>query len=182
MNFRRTFDIAFVGLKLGPHEYTYTIEDEFFTHFQGQEFKNCKAEVKLTLDKHSSFMMLKFEIGGSLEVGCDRCGNQLPLPLWDEFNIVVKLTDNPEDMNSEEEDPDVYYISKGDSHINIADWIYEFVILSIPIQKMCTIEEMGGPHCNQEVLKLLENMQTGENETPLNDLWSGLKQFKDLDN
>lgn len=182
MNFKRPFDIAFVGLKLGVHEFNYTIEDEFFTNFVAQDFKNCYATIRLTLDKHNSFMLLKFEVGGSLELGCDRCGNQLPMPLWDEFNIVVKLVDEPEQMNDEEEDPDVYYISKGDSHLNVADWIYEFILLSLPMQRMCSEDEIGGPHCNKEVLNLLDKMKSSESTPPENDIWSGLKQFKDLDN
>ena len=36
-------------------------------------------------------MLLKFEIGGTLEVTCDRCNNNLPFELWDEFNITVKM-------------------------------------------------------------------------------------------
>jgi hypothetical protein len=182
MNFKRTYDIAFVGLKQGPHEFNYTVEDQFFSHFVEPEFKNCKAEIKLTLDKHSNFMMFKFEIGGSVQVGCDRCGNALPIALWDEFNTIVKLVDNPDEMNEQEEDPDIFYVSKGESHVNVAEWIFEFIQLSVPFQRMCSIEEMGGPHCNKEVLELLKKMQSEENQPQANDIWSGLNQFKDLDN
>ena len=44
-------------------------------------------------------MLLKFEIGGVLEVTCDRCNSNLPLDLWDEFNITVKMVENPDFMN-----------------------------------------------------------------------------------
>ena len=56
-------------------------------------------------------------------------------------------------MNNQEEDPDVFYISRTESHIDVAGWIYEFVLLSFPLQKMCSDEEMGGPQCNKEVLE-----------------------------
>ena len=68
MNRRREFEIAFVGLKPGVHEYSYSISEKFFEAFQQQDFRHCKANVKLLLDKKSSFMLLKFEIGGSLDV------------------------------------------------------------------------------------------------------------------
>ena len=83
MAYRREFEIAFVGLKPGPHEFDYSIADEFFEAFQQQDFRNCKANVKLTLDKQNGFMLLKFEIGGTLEVNCDRCNSNLPLQFWD---------------------------------------------------------------------------------------------------
>ncbi len=96
-------------------------------------------------------MLLKFEVGGKLEVTCDRCGNGLPLDLWDEFNIVVKMVDDPDVMNDQEEDPDIYYISKGESHLRVSDWIYEFINLSIPMTRICGPDEIGGPNCNKEV-------------------------------
>jgi len=181
MNYRRTFDIAFVGLKPGIHEFEYEIDDKFFIEYQEQDFRNCLAQVKLAIDKKNGFMLLKFEIGGKLEIGCDRCGNPLPLDLWDEFNIVVKIVEDPEEMNNQEEDPDVYYISRGESHLNVSDWIYEFINLSIPMQRMCAEEEIGGPHCNKEVLAMLKKMDI-QNSQPANPLWKGLEKFKDFDN
>ena len=180
MNSKREFEIPFVGLKPGIHEYQYKITEKFFEPYQQQDFKNCIANVKLSLDKKTGFMLLKFEIGGNVEVNCDRCGNDLPIDLWDEFNIVVKLVDDPEGMNAQEEDPDVYYISRGESHLHVSDWIYEFVNLSIPMQKMCKLEEIGGPHCNKEVLEMLKRMDE-ENQREGNPVWKGLEKFKNLD-
>lgn len=181
MSSRRIFDIAFVGLKPGIHEFEYAIDDKFFVDYQEQDFRQCIAQVKLTLDKKVGFMLLKFEVGGKLEVTCDRCGNNLPLELWDDFNIVVKMVEDPEVMNEQEEDPDVYYISRGESHLRISDWIYEFINLSIPMQRMCTVEEMGGPYCNKEVLAMLKKLEAdAQNDEPQNPLWKGLEKFKDL--
>jgi uncharacterized metal-binding protein YceD (DUF177 family) len=157
MNFRREFEIAFVGLKPGLHHFEYQIDDKFFTHYETQDFTNCKALIKLELDKKNGFMLLKFDIDGTIDISCDRCGNPLTLQLWEEFKVVVKLVDNPDEMNEQEEDPDVYYISRGESHLHLADWIYEFINLSIPMQKMCGEDTKGNSLCNQEVLaKLLQ--------------------------
>lgn len=181
MSRRREFEIAFVGLKPGVHEYNYSIDDKFFEPFQQQDFHNCKANIRLLLDKKSSFMMLKFEIGGTLEVTCDRCNNNLPLELWDEFNITVKMVEEPELMNEQEDDPDVYYISRGESHLDVANWIYEFINLTIPMQKVCEYEKMDGPHCNPAALDALKKMELNEKEKKENPIWKGLEKFKDLD-
>src|SRR5512141_2930301 len=113
MPHRREFEIAFVGLKPGLHEFNYEITDRFFDAYQQQDFKNCKARVKLWLDKKTGFMQLKFEIGVTIEVTCDRCNSNLPLDLWDELNMMVKMVQEPDVMNNQEDDPDVYYISHG---------------------------------------------------------------------
>jgi len=182
MNRRREFEIAFVGLKPGLHEYNYVINDKFFEIFQQQDFRNCEANVRLLLDKKSSFMLLKFEIGGSLEVTCDRCNNNLPLELWDEFNITVKMVEEPELMNGQEDDPDVYYISRNESHIDISNWIYEFINLSLHMQKTCSYEKMDGPYCNEIARELLQRSQPDKKEEKDNPIWKGLEKFKDFEN
>ena len=186
MGNKREYDIAFVGLKPGVHEFNYEIDDKFFANYKDTDpltigFKNCYASIKLSLEKNHSFMLLKFEIGGSVSVVCDRCGNNLPMDLWDEFNLVIKQVENPEEKNQNEEDPDVFYISRTESHIHLADWIYEFVILSIPNQRMCSEDEIGGPQCNKEILAMLKKMKstTIENNHPLE---KGLEQFKKNNN
>lgn len=181
MNQRREFDIAFVGLKPGIHVYEYRLEDKFFADYGEQDFSNAAADVKLSLDKHNGFMQLKFDIGGTVDVLCDRCGNALTKQLWDEFNIVVKMVDDPEEMNNQEEDPDVYYIARSESHLHIADWLYEFVNLCLPMQKLCGQDESGTSLCNQEVIDKLRKMED-EVQQAAKPIWKGLEKFKDLDN
>ncbi|HVX49969.1 MAG TPA: DUF177 domain-containing protein [Chitinophagaceae bacterium] len=180
MSHRREFEIAFVGLKPGVHTFEYNINSRFFEPYGEQEFTSCTAKIKLELEKNSSFMMLKFDVDGQAEVSCDRCGNPLPLQLWDEFKLVVKMVEEPDVMNEQEEDPDVYYISRTESHLFVADWIYEFITLSIPMQKMCSESEMGGPKCNKEVLARLKQMEedAARNNNPM---WQALDKFKNIE-
>jgi uncharacterized metal-binding protein YceD (DUF177 family) len=179
MSNRREFEIAFVGLKPGVHEFSYHIDDRFFEEYNEQDFRNPNADVKLLLEKSNGFMILRFEIGGRAEVNCDRCNNNLPIQLFDEFKVMIKMTDDPAVMNDQEEDPDVYYISRGESHIDVKDWIYEFINLSIPMQKTCEYENMDGPYCNPAAKEVLRNMRPEENHGT-NPIWKGLEKFKDL--
>jgi uncharacterized metal-binding protein YceD (DUF177 family) len=179
MSNRREFEIAFVGLKPGVHEFSYHIDERFFEEYNEQDFTSPDAQVKLLLEKNSGFMILRFEVGGRAEVTCDRCGNNLPIQLFDEFRVTIKMTDDPELMNEQEEDPDVYYISRTESHIDVKDWIFEFVNLSIPMQRTCEYETMEGPYCNPAARELLNNMKPAEKES--NPIWKGLEKFKGLE-
>lgn len=179
---KRTFEVAFVGLKPGVHEFNYELDEKFFAEKGIQDFQYPVAHVRMLLEKNSSFMLLKFEVGGKAVVTCDRCGNPLSIELWDEFNMLVKLVDNPEEMNEQEEDPDVFYLSRNESHLSVGDWVYEFALLSIPFQKMCAPDKIGGPQCNKEVLDKLKEMETKHEEHNANALWKGLDQFKNNNN
>ncbi len=176
---RRAFEIAFVGLKPGDHEFEYDLNDEFFVEKGAEDITNVHANIKLSLEKNAGFMLLKFEIGGKADVSCDRCGNPLKMELWDEFKMLVKLVDNAEEMNEQEEDPDVFYLARTESHLDVSNWLYEFVLLSVPMQRMCSQEEMGGPKCNKEVLEKLKEMETRALEHNANNLWKGLDKFKE---
>jgi uncharacterized metal-binding protein YceD (DUF177 family) len=176
MNNKRAFEIAFVGLKQGNHYFEYELEESFFTEKGAQIESELKAKVKVELDKHTGFLMLKFITDGTAKLNCDRCGNELDVNLWDEFNLVIKLVENPEEMNESEEDPDIYYIARSESHIDLSSWLYEFVILSIPTQNICKNDENNNSLCNKTVLDKLETMN--KEVAVENTLWKGLEKFK----
>ncbi len=177
---RRDFEIAFVGLKPGVHEFNYVIDDKFFAFFPPQEFSNCHANVKLLLDKKPTFMLLKFEIGGRCDLVCDRCGNPLTVQLWDDFDLLIKMADNPDELNAQDEDPDIYYISRTESHIDVANWIYEFINLSVPVHRMCDDKDISETRCNVEVLKMLKGMNEESEQEQKNPIWKGLDKFRNI--
>ncbi len=177
---RREYEIAFVGLKPGIHEFSYEIQDKFFEEYGEQEFWDCQANVKLLLEKTPNFIMLRFQVGGTMKVVCDRCSSNLPLALFEDFTMTIKAVENPEEMNDTEEDPDVFYISRGESHLNVGPMIYEFVNLSVPSQKECEYENMDGPYCNEAAREALNRMRE-ETAGKENMLWKGLEKFKGLD-
>lgn len=180
---RRDFDIAFVGLKPGVHVFEYEVDDDFFADRPAQEFRHCRSQVRLSLDKHSSFMILKFEVSGEVGLNCDRCGRPLTKQLWDDFEMVVKMVDDPDTLNEKDEDPDVFYISKTESHLHVADWLYEFILLSIPSQRLCSDADAGGGECDPAALEVLRRMEEqaqaqareGERDNPI---WKGLDRFR----
>lgn len=179
MGKRRDFEIAFVGLKPGIHEFVYEVDDKFFAEVETRDFTNCTAVIKLQLDKKVGFLLLKFEIGGKSDVMCDRCGNTITMDLWDEFNMLVKMVDSPQEMNEREEDPDTFYIAKTESHLHLNNWIYEFVSLSVPMQKTCKEEDLGGPQCNNDVLEKLKEMEANDAANNAKAIWKDLEKFKE---
>ena len=180
MSSRREFEIAFVGLKPGVHEFNYEITDKFFEEYGEQGFWDCQATVKLLLEKTANFMMLRFQVGGTVKVVCDRCSSNLPLNLFEDFTVTVKAVENPDEMNDTEEDPDVYYVSRGESHLHVAPMVYEFINLSMPMQKECGYEAMDGPYCNSAAREALQKMKM-DGEEKANPLWKGLEKFKGLE-
>jgi uncharacterized metal-binding protein YceD (DUF177 family) len=175
MKYNREFEIAWQGLKPGPHTYVYDIDDRFMQEREtDSSFKNWNARVTMTFDKHESFFMLHFDIDGTVTVPCDRCGDDFDLRLWDEFDLVVKLRGENEQIEDED---DVVFIPRSETVIDISKWLYEFLMLSIPLQHIHPDKEDGTPGCNPQALKLLNKLSEPA-EAHKNPLWKGLEELK----
>lgn len=140
-----------------------------------ETFTNWNAQVKLTFDKHENFFMLHFDIGGKVTVPCDRCGDEFELQLWDEFNLIVKLTSD--DAGTIDDEDDVVFIPRSETVIDISTWIYEFLLLSIPLQRVHPDNADGSSNCNAHALDLLDQLSETD-EPKANPLWKGLESLK----
>jgi uncharacterized metal-binding protein YceD (DUF177 family) len=177
MKYNREFEIAWQGLKPGPHTYTFDIDDRFMQERGGDSsFANWNAQVTMLFDKHENFFMLKFDVDGSVMVPCDRCGDDFLLRLWDEFNMIIKLTG--EEHTGEDED-DVVFIPRSETVIDVSKWIYDFLLLSIPLQHIHPDLHDGKPGCNPQALNLLGKLSEHLDEPEANPLWKGLESLKD---
>ncbi len=173
MKHNREFEIAWLGLKLGEHVYEFNLGDEFM-HERGApaETHDWNAQVKLRFDRQQSFFRMHFDVSGSVVVPCDRCGDDFALNLWDEFDLLVKLTGEEDAEEETDEEADVAFVSRHETVIDISTWIYEFVMLSLPLQK---VHPDGS--CNPDALKLLNQLGAAGDE-PQRDIWKGLKNIK----
>lgn len=178
----RDFEITWTGLNEGVHEFTYHLDDEKLADlsFEQEDFSKVSVDIHLTFTKHLNFFELLFDYDGELESVCDRCGDPLILQLWDEFPLVIKLADSAEQadrLNDEEEDSDIFYLARSQSSFNVFEWLYDFLVLSVPIQKIHEEDEDGNSLCNPEAIKLLKQMEDEVKQSG-NNIWKGLDQFK----
>ncbi len=180
MKHNREYEIAFIGLKPGEHEYQYHIEDKFFEQLltegriEKPDFRNADLDVKMILDKKSGTMLLKFFINGKCIIPCDRCGDDYDLLLWDEFELLVKIVDDETVDKMNRDDAEVAYIGRSDSLLDVSGWLYEFITLCVPIQHVHGEDEEGNSLCNPEALKFLQNPES----VPGNSIWEQLKKNK----
>ena len=180
MKHKREYEIAWQGLRKGVSEYEFEIDNEFMLAHGAdeEEYKDWEAMVKLKFDKHESFFMLHFDVSGKVGVACDRCGDDFVLQLWDEFDLLVKLEGEHEGEKETEDEADVAYIPRSETVLDIAPWLYEFVLLSVPLQKVHPDKSEGVAGCNPEALKLLSDLSETE-EAPEHNIWKGLEALKE---
>ena len=167
------FRIPYIGLKNGLHTFLYSIGNSFFTFFENSPVTEGKLSVDVTLDKRDTLYLLTFTIIGTVIVECDRCGNDLNLAIRTSNVLYVKFED---DNALNDEDADVLYISRTESHLDVAQLIYEYIVLAIPIQKIHPDDKDGKSTCDEKVLAIL-NKKEDENKGP-DDRWAALNKLK----
>jgi len=123
----RDFDIVFSGLKLGEHLFTFELNDEFFDFFEYKDHSKLNAVVKVLLNKHNTFLELEFKLKGTVEVFCDRTSEPFIQKIKDKFNLLVKFGD---EYNAD--DDERLIIPQGEFKINVAQYLYELIVLAIP--------------------------------------------------
>ncbi len=127
----KEFDISFVGLKDGIHQFEYKIEKKFFNFFKYDEFYNSNIKVALEFSKKATMFELHFTFSGWVEVTCDLTNELFQLPIDTSIDVVVKFGDEFNDENEE-----LLIIPFSEYKINIAQYIYETIVLAIPLKRI----------------------------------------------
>jgi len=170
------FSIPHKVLDLGLHDYEFKLDSVFFEHFEQSPIESGNVEVKMILDKRSSMIVLKFIIEGSYKGNCDRCLNPIDIPMDGEGELMVKYSEEPVETD------EVVYIDFNETHFNVAKYIYEYVVLAIPLSKTRDCENEDYKYCNEKVLERLDNIadEIEEEEDEKSGLWDALKDL-DID-
>ena len=176
MDLLRQYQIAFVGLKPGTHQFSFEIDGRFFELFADSLVKKAKIDVQLSFDKQPSFFLLNFILSGTVELPCDRCSAEIQFPIDSEYPIVVKF-DEHDDEEKDDSMADVVYINHGDSHLDVSQLIYEFINLSFPLNHVTCDNLRGKKPCNNEILKLL-NKPPEEKQDTRDPRWDKLTKIK----
>lgn len=178
MKRRSEFELAWQGLKPGVHQFDYHVAKDFFDEHGDQlaDVEVIEADINLKFEKHETFFELHFDIDGYLITPCDRCGEPFKMLLWDEFDLIIKLTDE-EFSSDDQEDADIVFIPRSETVLDISKWLYEFVILSIPLQKVHPNNIDGSSGCNSEMLKLIDKFAQ-QSEQKENNIWKDLASLQ----
>ena len=175
VSWKNKYNIEFKGLKEGLHEYEFEVNNKFFEHFDESLVKNGDVSVKVTLEKRSAFLKLLFSISGWLELTCDRCLEEYPQDVELETELFIKFGEETE----YEEGDNVIWVLPEEHAIELAQVIYEYVALSIPLRQVHP-NETGENSCNPEMLERLNNITHVEEveEEEIDPRWAALKNLK----
>ncbi len=127
----KEYDIQFSGLRIGKHNYNYVIDNQFFKLYNYEDFNDANVSVEVELDKRSTFFELVFKHKGKVNVPCDLSNEIFDLPIKGSLKLIVKFGEEFNDENDE-----ILIIPHGEFKLNIAQYIYEMIVLSVPLKRI----------------------------------------------
>lgn len=166
MGYLKQYILPFSGLSLGKHLYHFDIDGKFFTEFDYTEIEQASINVDLTLDKQERMLVFDFVIKGSINVICDRCLDNFDFIIDKQERLIVKFGEE-----FGEEADDIIIIPESENQIDISSYLYEYIILMLPIKKTHPEDENGNTMCNPDIIKKLNELSKPEPDSR----WDSLK-------
>jgi uncharacterized protein len=165
------FTIPISGLKEGHHLYDFEIGNKFFEEFEESEVKEGNLSAVIELDKRSTHLDLIFRIKGEVRVECDRCLEMFSLPVECENRLLFRTGKQWDDT-----DPDIITIPADEHELDICQFLYEFIHLALPIQRIHPVDKNGKSSCDPEMVKKL-NQHIVNKEQDSDPRWDELKKL-----
>lgn len=147
------YAIDFHALEVGETvAYNFEVDDRFFEHWPESEVQHGTGKVHAEATKHTALLNLAVTIEAQVELTCDRCLDPFRMPVHFEGEPVVKISpDIPEgeSYDDNQSDGDVLWISPADDVLDLGQYVYESIILSLPFQRVHPDLE----DCNPDMLE-----------------------------
>lgn len=131
MEVGKTYSIAYKGLKPGPHDFDFKVGRELFEAFSAGDIKDGACDVHVRLDRAETQLVIDVRITGHVVVECDRCLEDCRIPVDYDGRLLVRFSDE-----EREYDGDVLWLSPVEDEVDLMQYIYESIVLSLPYQRV----------------------------------------------
>lgn len=181
MKKRGSYAVRISGIGEGDHNYSFDLDSRFFALFEHSEIREGDVHAEVVLEKKPGILSLHISLKGKVEVECDRCLEMFPEEISANQTLYVKTGE----VAREEED-DVLIVGYDDHEIEISQFMYEFIMLALPYQKVHPDDNEGHSTCNPEMLKKLDAHRIKESDQDIDrktdPRWDALKDIIEKNN
>ncbi|WP_396636325.1 YceD family protein [Maribacter sp. R77961] len=170
---QKEFNIPFSGLKQGKHNFNFEIDNTFFDSFGYDDFNSANIQLNVVLNKMTTIMELDFEASGAVNVNCDITSEPYDQEITSTLQLVVKFGEEYND-----EDDEILILPHGEHQVNISQYVYEMLVLSVPQKRVHP--GIADGTLKSEALDKLQELQPKEkrNDKEENDpRWDELKKL-----
>ncbi len=176
------FKIELKGLTEAITPLEYELDNQYFAALDDADIQRGSLHVSGSIRKAVGFFELQLKIGGTVQIPCDRCLDDMDQPIDTEMRFIVKLspTEHAEIAEGGEysEQDDIILVDENDGVLDLAWFIYETIALAVPIQH---VHQPGD--CNVAMSEKLSELSTARSSDAdatgeIDPRWSKLADLK----
>ncbi len=130
-NYLDTFKIDIFRLDNKQYVHEFEGDDVFFAQFEQDIISKGHFKAIVTLDKSETMIQLLYNIEALVELTCDKSLELYEEPIQVKHRLILKYADHTEEITDE-----LMLIERGTQQINIAQDLFDFIFLEIPIKKL----------------------------------------------
>ena len=182
MNKLKAFDIEISNIKEHVHHlYNYTLDASFFASFEESLIQKGLINVEVDLEKTPLLIRMNICLNGSVDLICDRSLDEFEYLIESETQLIFKFTEDEEGEITEE----IIGIKRETVQINVAQYLYEYINLEVPIKKLHPRFQDTDKENEQDsfLIYSTEKEEDAKDDSPTEDLidprWLALKTLKD---
>jgi uncharacterized metal-binding protein YceD (DUF177 family) len=166
----KSFIIQLSKLKEGLNEISVEVKKETLDALDHSYLVDVDAKADIVFEKREWTHRMHVKIYGKVKLPCDRCTENIFIPISGAYQLVVKQVEKVPDSDDE-----VLFIHLSDNEIDLKPIVYDFIMTSVPMKVTCEIPE-AEKKCDDDALKIIEQLSHPENNEPVPDeRWSKLK-------
>jgi uncharacterized protein len=125
------YRIEIQGLKLGSYSYDFSLADNFFQLFPGSLVQRAALTLHIELEKRAHIIELNLGFAGWVELECDRSLELFEEPISLNQKLLYKFGEEPGEV-----DEQLTILAWNEQHIELAQAVYDLIILSLPMKKL----------------------------------------------
>lgn len=178
------YSIAYKELSIGTYHISMQIDNTLFQLFENSQMTSGEGSVEIELSKSALMLSLEIEINAKVGVECDRCLDEVYIPIEYKSSLAVHFSETVEEC-----DGDTMWLSPEEDQLSLAHYIYESLYLSLPYQRIHPEDSSDGSlGCNADMLahftvvteeEFDEISTKGDSATIDESQWSKLQELKD---
>lgn len=170
----KQFIIQLNGLDAPKSHFEWQIGKEFFNNFKNEDILDANLKINVMVEKSGDYLGIDCNIEGSLTVTCDRCLDDLIIPVDREVLLSVKFSEEPSELEElEEGEREIIFLDEDDTDLNLSQVVYDYSCLCIPLHK---VHDDG--ECNPEIVKYLgTGISTDEDVEKTDNPFASLKKI-----
>ena len=166
------FIIPLNGLASGENRFSWHAGKEFFEAFENTEILDADLDMVVVVEKSGRYVGVDCAVDGSVTVACDRCLEDLMMPIGTDIMLSVKFGDEEASEDHQEGEREIVFVPEGDAEMDLGQVIYDYVCLALPMQRH---HNDGG--CNPDAVRSLSDGDAASVSKETDNPFAALKEL-----